>query len=431
MMQLYTTSTYPDSLTGAIFAIEGVADAAVVLNGPTGCKFYHSAISDAQYPRSADYDPLAFADRCYFGQPRVPATYLDGDDYVFGSAYKLDEVLRVVAAKGFKLIVVVNSPGAALIGDDLNRLLAGALDNTLHFAIENTGASGDFGLGFQTAVNRMIDSLALPDLPCCPHSVNFLGINLSQKHFENNYATLCELFGLCGIKVVSALGATDKLDRISRARMAELNVVISPETGLATATKLADIWGKPWLCSNAGQPIGFDATEALVRQVCDALGMNPSAAIEQIGIARAQAYLHLARFSSLLGLPKGATYALRADPSTAYPLVRWLSGYLGMVPVAIELLPGDDWGMRDALDGYLHSIQCQNALLQRIVGTASQLVFADGDTIAACRLAGQAVCGIEINFPSLSYIDVTRKQLYGPEGALWLIEQIINGLRYC
>ena len=31
--------TAPDALTGAVLAVEGIPDAAVLLNGPTGCKF--------------------------------------------------------------------------------------------------------------------------------------------------------------------------------------------------------------------------------------------------------------------------------------------------------------------------------------------------------------------------------------------------------
>ena len=48
----------------------------MLLNGPTGCKFYHGAIAEGQLPRESSYDPLRFLDEFYFGQPRVPATYL-------------------------------------------------------------------------------------------------------------------------------------------------------------------------------------------------------------------------------------------------------------------------------------------------------------------------------------------------------------------
>lgn len=429
-MPIYTASTTPDSLTGAIFAIEAIADAAVVLNGPTGCKFYHSAISDEQFPRHTDYDPLQFADRCYFGQPRVPATYLDRDDYIFGSTDKLNEVLGVVKTKGFSLIAVVNSPGAALIGDDLDRLIEASVGDNLHIAIESTGFSGDFGTGFQLAVNKLIDALDLAEIERQPLSINLLGISLDQKYFDNNYRTLRELLELCGITCISAFGATDKLATIRKARKAALNVVVCPETGLDTARKLESAWGTPYILAKAGQPIGFTATRALFAQIGEALGANIEPAELELEKARAEAYLYLSRYASLLGLPKGALYSLRASASAAYPLAHWLSSYLGMIPAAIELTAGEDGGFAQQLSDYLASINHADALSQPIAETPTQIIFADGDTIAAARLAGQRSCGIEIAFPSLNYLDITRKQLYGPQGALFLLEQIMNGLRY-
>ena len=38
-------SISPDALTGIIFAFEGMKNAVVLLNGPMGCRFYHSTTS--------------------------------------------------------------------------------------------------------------------------------------------------------------------------------------------------------------------------------------------------------------------------------------------------------------------------------------------------------------------------------------------------
>ena len=38
-------SILPDCTTGAIFAVEGIQNAVVLLNGPMGCRFYHSTTS--------------------------------------------------------------------------------------------------------------------------------------------------------------------------------------------------------------------------------------------------------------------------------------------------------------------------------------------------------------------------------------------------
>lgn len=89
----------PDALTGALMAIEGITDARAVLNSPTGCKFYHGHIADKQYPRDSSYDPLQYQEKFFFGQPRIPCTYLDEDDYVAGSTEKLKSILPDMAKK--------------------------------------------------------------------------------------------------------------------------------------------------------------------------------------------------------------------------------------------------------------------------------------------------------------------------------------------
>jgi hypothetical protein len=62
--------------------------------------------------------------------------------------------------------------------------------------------------------------------------------------------------------------------------------------------------------------------------------------------------------------------------------------------------------------------------------TPTHILLADGNTIAELKLCGQRFCGIEIALPSLGYIDVAEKTLFGGKGALFLLEQILNGLRY-
>jgi len=83
----------PDSFSGLVFAMEGIDNTVVLINGPTGCKFYHSAISDSQSIHQYEFDPLNFPEKFYFGQPRVPCTWLDSRDYVYGSTEKLTEAL--------------------------------------------------------------------------------------------------------------------------------------------------------------------------------------------------------------------------------------------------------------------------------------------------------------------------------------------------
>jgi hypothetical protein len=146
--------------------------------------------------------------------------------------------------------------------------------------------------------------------------------------------------------------------------------------------------------AHAGAPIGFDATEEWLREVCAALGADPSPAVAAVDDARRRAAMHVKRFNSLTGLPKGATFAIHAPPSVAAPLRRWLHDYLGMV----------------AVEG------------------PADVVFGDGAEVARMRASGSASAGVEIALPSGGFVDVVPKCLLGAVGALYLLESVLNAL---
>ena len=128
MTEDYLKNITPDSLSGLIFGFEGIRHALTILNGPTGCKFYNSITVENQSTRKDDFDPLKFPEVWFFGQGRVPCTYLDKRDYVYGSEDKLTDAIKATLARTKpSILVIVNSPGAALIGDDLERIARNAV----------------------------------------------------------------------------------------------------------------------------------------------------------------------------------------------------------------------------------------------------------------------------------------------------------------
>ena len=70
MTENYLTNITPDSITGLILGFEGIRNSLVILNGPTGCKFFHSITAENQSVRKDDYDPLNYPDEWFFGQRR-------------------------------------------------------------------------------------------------------------------------------------------------------------------------------------------------------------------------------------------------------------------------------------------------------------------------------------------------------------------------
>lgn len=263
-MRHYLPEISPACLTGAVLAIESITDAAALLNGPTGCKFYHGAIADRLLMRNDSLDPLPYSKEFYFGQARVPATYLDGHDYVFGSTEKLRRILPVVAAHGHKLIAVINTPGSALIGDDLGLFIDEARLDVPCVAIENPGFSGEMADGFEQALIRVIDHLSPPERKIESGSVNLLGISIYHKHWEGSVRELTRLLGLCGIRVNSVICAGVDVSSLSNLRSAEANVLIHSEYGAVVGSWIESRFGIKCFRHDTGAPIGFDSTREWV-----------------------------------------------------------------------------------------------------------------------------------------------------------------------
>jgi nitrogenase molybdenum-iron protein alpha/beta subunit len=417
-----------DAFTGAILAVEGIRDAAVLLNGPTGCKFYHAAVSDAQLPRVTSLDPLTYQEEFYFGQPRVPATYLDRDDFIFGASDKLERILPRVADKGHGLIAVVNSPGAALIGDDLDRFIRASSLSVPCVALESTGFSGRITEGYQQAVRAVLERLGPAPAEPAPKSVNLIGLSILHKHWEGSLAELRTLFGRCGIEVACTVCAGTTVSELRSLRRAQCNVVLHEEYAEEVVPWLEQAWGIPSLLLEQGAPVGFDATEGMLRQVGDFLGVDPGPGLRAVEEARGRSFSALARFHSLTGLPKGATFALQADPSVALPLTRWLYGYLGMIPVSAITTPVGAEGLAGKLEAFLQDIGQGDAWQAPILPQNPDIILADGNTLAWLRTQGLQGAWVDISLPGVGTIDVDPKAMLGPRGGLHLLERILNGL---
>jgi len=434
-MKQYTENILPDALTGAIFAVEGIRDAVTILNGPTGCKFYHSAISDTQYIRNKSYDPQSFPQAYYFGQPRVPCTWLDDQDYIYGSEKKLTQLIQICVNQKNAFIAVINSPGAALIGDDITAILDKTAPETPHIAIENTGYSKTFMEGYNQALKKVLKVLCKQQTRIEHQTINLIGFNIYQKYYDQNIVEIKRLLALCKIKVISTIAAGDDCKTLSQAGHAALNVVVFEEYGLALAEQLKVQLGTPLMVLEAGPPIGFDATEKMIFQICARLKSDPQSALTCVGQGRAHAYLFLARYASLIGGPKGNLFSIKAEASMAFVLNHFLQEYLGMIPAAIELIEGSSPHFRNKLKDDLRHKGCEFVLNKKVNATKTQIVFADGSTIAQLKLqekndATLKTCGIEIALPTLGYLDIVPKTLFGEKGTLFILENIMNGLRF-
>jgi len=418
-----------DGLTGTILAAEGISDACTLLNGPIGCKCYHGHLSDVQYTRSIPADPLSFNEKYYFGQARVPCTYLDERDYIDGAGYKLMEVLRTLSAKAKGPLIIVNSPGASLIGDDIGRMIRDlGLDGKCMF-IEEPGPSMPSSGCYDRAIVHILEWFDPEFVGPVEGTVNILGISLLQRYWQGAVDELTRLLVPMGLTVSSAIGAGSDSVQLRGSVNAVANIPVCSEYCGATSNWYESNYGVRTVGCPRGAPVGFDATEEWIKNVAAATGRDPAPSLKLIASSRKMAYSAISKFNASTGLPRGATFSVRADSSIALPLVKWLYEYLGMVPSAVEITEGRDEKMCSALREQMGEWGFGDALNGSVEGSRADIILAEGRTVELLTASKLCQGGVDIAIPAGTSIDLVPRTIFGASGSLYLIERILNGLR--
>lgn len=443
MMRSYLTNITPDGMSGLIFGLEGITDGIVLLNGPSGCKFYHSATSDNQFIRQLEFDPLNYPERWYFGQPRVPCTSLDNGDYVYGSESKLREALTFLRENvKFEILFVVNSPGAALIGDDIRRIAETEIVDRPVITYETPGFSENICKGYVKAGKKLVGQVVKDaggitekrTKSCFGDSVkkpvvNVIGLNLFRRHSFGDVLEIKKILNLIGAEAGCFLMAGCSCREVEEMGKADLNLVLFPEFGLPVAEALKEKCGTEYFVPET-PPIGFKATEEFAVSLGEILSISPERLLAESEMMRARTYPFISRLNSITGMPKGRPFAIEAHRSEAMGYARFLIEYFAMTADSVSVLDKEcDCGGGD-LAGMLHSYGMDAALRCDIMDTEADIVMANGNTIAALKLKRKKFGGIDITLPGLGYVDILPKTHLGVKGAALLSELIINGLVY-
>lgn len=432
---------YPDCLAGALCAFEGLRGAQAILNGPTGCKYYNSYLIDRQDPAGFSFDPIPFGEKFYFGQPRVPASAVEGDDYVYGTAPKVRELLEHLKTRSnCSLLGIVNAPGPTLIGDDLLREVEAAGIKQPVVYIESPGFTNSWADGFQ---NAMIEILKVKGpngqmpVPFSVPRVNLIGFMIGQHNWSDDLQEIRRMLALLGIEISSNVGAGEQLENLSCIPSAKCNLVIAHEYGVRIANYLSEQLGLESVGTGLLAPYGIEAAEIWAEALAQRFDLDCARFKREAETVRRICYSALSRIASVRGVPRGVKFGIFGDGYQVAPLCLFLHRYLGMSPSVVGLRECgpfnrafiDEFLSREKLDetAVLDSPN-QEQIAEAFRVTRPEIIFGSNfeEKILESELPGSSFVGI--TFPIWNRFQLTERPLMGLRGVLVLVEEILNAL---
>lgn len=419
--------TLPDGFVGAVMAVESISDAVAFLHGPGGCRVRFMVHSGAVFPRVRLEENDSFYIPYFYGYPRVPATYLDEYDYINGAYYKLEEGLPIVGDKEPGLIVIINSPGAGLIGDNHERAIreAGLEDRAIF--MDESLVSIPMTQGYDHTLLEIMKHLDPKKERTDKDTVNIIGITVMDKDFKAALEEITENIESMGLKVRCAPGAGADLSDLKDSINSEYCVVVCPEA----CQDLMEFYraaGLKIIRSEAGAPVGFDAVESFYKTIAEATGKDASVPLSKVAKARDKIYQKFVgmRYNALR--IKGLKFSAAGIASVIRPLTEWMYSYLATAPVAVDVDPGSDQLEIDRLKAFLESIDYgQSFGVEPKIG--SDIVLCEGITAVTMRLNGECRIGVPIGHSTMGLDDVIPRPIYGIQGALYILDEILHGVR--
>ena len=412
----------PESLLGLIAGLEGVADGYTIIHGPTGCKYYPSSVSESCYRTrkggTVSRNLFEMGSRYFFSQPRVPCTYLDMGKFVTGGKDRLEDLSTKVEKMGPSVIGIVNSPGASLIGEDIGSVGRGIPT----VCIDHADYSGTCSDGFQDAVLALVDRIRPERKTPRKGTVNLVGISILHLNWNDTVEDLRNLLALCGIEINCVIGAGWTAEDIRRSAEAEANILVYPEYGDRVADFYEREYGIQTVRPREGAPIGFDALEDWVISLCQIMKRDPTAALEEIKVCRRRAAGCIRTMESCHLLPKGRTFSLYCDGSTAYAVSRFLYRYLGMIPVAVTCPNGERW--KDETFSFFGSKGIP--LSDDALHTETDVIIAGGAICSSAISKGTALGHVDIEGPGDKTVNVRAEPAIGLGGTMRLLDGVLN-----
>ena len=412
----------PDGTLGAVLASESLGLTDTLVNGAGGCRSRTQIMLRDLMSTYKEEDTRCCGSRFFSRQSRLPCTYINGDDIVFGTGCKVSEGISSVSSITGKPTSVVETLGASLVCTDYAQISGNGVEV---IPLDADLSSMSFEEGYDFAMGRILSYL-LPDdgERTFEPSVNLLGYGIHDLGWEFGLDDLKALLSNMGVKVLAAIGCMPSEDEVIASTGAWLNIMVHPESCTGTARMYERNHDIPFLRPKDGAPVGYDSIRSMLKQVGEALGIDPTPALCAVDSEASKVLGMLRNYNKGVNMLRGRMYSIEASSSELYPLMVWMHDVFAMVPDSI--IPLDPEYLSE-IATYLESIGKADSLMSPRHGV-DDIVFTDGVDCAYGKAEGGVTSYVEVRPPNMRGLNLVGRCTVGTGGCRYLIDEMLNGI---
>ena len=410
----------PDGFYGSMFAAESIIDGMTILHGPGGCRGLASAYTSRYVPREFTTIEGDF----FFHRSRIPCTFVDRDDYIYGASKKVGMILDLLGSKDTKFAVVLESPGASLIGDKLQDevISSGMSDKTA--ILGKCLMSESFGRGYDETLCLIAKKLTekKEKRRMC---VNLVGLPFITKGCFPLVRELHRLLASMGIEVIADVGIACTIEQMRESSSAEVNVCICPEYFSLTGEYYEKELCIPLIRGPLGAPVGYEALRAWVGEIAKVLSCDPTPAMRIIDDEESDVFRIVGASLSVGEFANYRTFSVLSEPSIALPLIQFMMRRMHVAPVSVGLTEHDE-DYEKKLKKLLDRTVSQEVLDVGMGEEFSDILFGPGNMTEYLLQKGMCSTAVDIFVPSKNYLDIAPKSIIGLDGCRRIVETVVN-----
>ena len=410
----------PDGFYGSMMAAESLIDGVTILHGPSGCRGFAAAMSSRYVPREFTTKEGEF----FFHRSRIPCTYIDRNDYIYGASEKVEMVLDILKSDDTRFAVVLESPGASLIGDKLQDVISSSQFNDKAVCLEKCLMSETFGYGYDATLLQIAKKLTKKREKRAK-TVNLVGLPFLSRGCFPLVLELHKILEIMGLEVIADIGVACTIDQMERSSEASANVCVCPEYFGRTGEFYDKEYGIPFVRGPVGAPVGYDAIRAWIEAIAEATGCDPSKAIEIVDREEYDVFRILKATIGVSELSNYRTFSILSEPSIALPLMLFITRRLRLFPSSIEFLEHDQV-YEDKIRETLSSVDSENVLSTGFGKEFSDVVFGPGSQSEYLLQNRMCSTAVDISVPSRGYLDISPKSIIGLDGCRRIVESVLN-----